>query len=99
MATASAKKTLPRRQIAPSTTSLGDSGDIVENTEPDKITLGDQSSVDAEEKVTAVVPKDYTLTRDDGAVVKYYAGTQEMPASDAAHWFSRSAGVKVYTPS
>ena len=99
MATAPAKKTLPRRLIAPATTSIADSGDIVENTEAEKISLSDQSAVDAEEKVTVVVPKDYTLTRDDGAVVKYYAGTQEMPVTDAAHWFSRSAGVKVYAPS
>lgn len=108
MATASAKKVAPqttaRRSINQplavtnelSTTKLDDSGDIVQGTEPDKISLSTTSAVEYEEKVTVVAPKSFTLTRDDGAVVQYHAGTQEMPVSDAAHWFTRAMGVKVY---
>lgn len=100
MATAAAKKAAPQRRAINanlSTTTTGDSGDIVENTAPDKISLTSDGGAD-EELVTVVVPKAYTLNRDDGAVRRFEAGTQEMSVLDAAHWFSRAQGVKVYAP-
>lgn len=101
---ATAAKTA-RRTIAPKpgattdalpTTSIDDSADIVEQTGGEKITLVQAPAV--QERVTVVVPKPYTLTLDDGNVRHFQAGTQEMGVDDAAHWFSRSMGVKVYVP-
>lgn len=89
---------ITRRTIADaSTTTIPDSADIVENTEGEKIQLT-ATTVPDSEAVTVVVPKSFLLTRDDGTPVQYLAGTQEMPLDDAAHWFARAAGVKVYTP-
>jgi len=102
MATA-AKKTVPattRRQLTvpeSSKTQIADSGDIVEETTGDKITLGAQPTTEGE-KVTVVVPHAYKLTQDNGVEVRYDAGTQEMLVEHAAHWFSRAQGVKVYSP-
>lgn len=89
---------ITRRTIADaSTTTIPDAADIVERTEGDKIQLTASKAPDSE-SVTVVVPKAFMLTRDDGTPVQYQAGTQEMPLDDAAHWFARSVGVKVYTP-
>lgn len=89
---------ITRRTIADAaTTAIPDSGEIVENTEGDKIQLTSSTAPDSE-AVTVVVPKAFMLTRDDGTPVQYQAGTQEMPLDDAAHWFSRAHGVKVYSP-
>lgn len=100
MATA-AKKTATQRATTAtrrtiSTTSLDDSGEIVEKTSGDKIALAQPQA--AQEQVTVVVPTQYTLTRDDGSVTTFHAGIQEMGLDDASHWFSRNMGVKVYTP-
>jgi len=35
------------------------------------------------------IVKAFKLTRDDGTMVTYPVGTYEMPAQDAAHWFTR----------
>lgn len=101
MATA-AKKTATQRATTAtrrtiSTTSLDDSGDIVEKTSGDKIALAQPQA--AQEQVTVVVPTQYTLTRDDGSVTTFLPGIQEMGLDDASHWFSRNMGVKVYSPS
>jgi len=101
--TAAATKavTTPRRTIpASSLTSIKDSGDIVEGTDGEKISLPEtrQANETDSEKVTVVVPKAFTLTLDDGGLFRVEAGTQEMPADIAAHWFSRAQGVKVYVP-
>lgn len=89
---------ITRRTIADaSTTAIPDSGDIVENTEGEKIQLTASKAPDSE-AVTVVVPKAFLLTRDDGTPVHYQPGTQEMPLDDASHWFARSVGVKVYSP-
>lgn len=100
MATASAKKVIvPRRTIPDSVkTTIADSGDIVEQTRGEQIALTKMSETEYEEQVTVVVPTPFTLTRDDGSVKHYSPGTQEMPVPDAAHWFTRAQGVKVYAP-
>jgi hypothetical protein len=97
MATSKVKTaTLPRR--TPTTTTLRDSAAVAERTEGDKITLVD-TEVDEGEKVTVIIPKAFTLTRDSGAPVTYEAGVQEMLVDDAGHWYARAMGVKVYEAS
>lgn len=101
MATAPKAPTPSRRVIAAapavSTTSATSPSQLSEKTDGEKISL-DQPNTPDSETVTAIIPKDITLTRDDGAVVKYATGVQEIPASDAGHWFMRAHGVKVYDP-
>ena len=94
MATASAKKSLPRRTIS----TTPDSGEIIEKADDAKISLTATSDVESDARVTVVVPKQFTLTRDDGTVKVYHAGTQEMPEGDAQHWFAKASGVQVYAP-
>lgn len=108
MATAAKKTAAPvRRPIAaaaapaaspappaPSTTTLADSGAVVERTEGDEIKL--VATAEDTETVTAIVPVEVRLTRDDGSEIIYRPGVQEMPLADAAHWFARARGVKVY---
>lgn len=100
MATASAKKVILARRTIPdsSKTAIADSGEIVEQTKGEQIELTKTSETEYEEQVTVVVPNSFTLTRDDGSVKHYSIGTQEMPETDATHWFSRAQGVKVYVP-
>ncbi len=47
-------------------------------------------------RVTVLIPKNFTLTLDDGIAVKYQAGIDEMPAEHANHWYSVSMGVEIY---
>lgn len=48
-------------------------------------------------KVTAIIPKDFQLTLDDMTVVKYQAGTHDIPVEHAEHWYAKANGVKIYT--
>lgn len=50
------------------------------------------------ERVTVIVPKDYTLVLDDHSPVKYSRGTQEMPVDHLNHWWSAANGVTKYEP-
>lgn len=64
-----------------------------------KITLGGTAEVDPDdEMVTAIVPKGFRLTLDDHSEVVINAGTQELPLSQASHWFAKANGVQVYDP-
>lgn len=92
-------KSQPRRKVIPDSakTKEIDAAEIVEKTSGDKISLANKDESEFE-KVTTVVPKAFKLTRDDGSVHEYHPGTQEMPVDDAAHWFARAMGVKVYAP-
>ena len=56
-----------------------------------------EDTVLTSELVTAIIPRRFTLTLDDGAVVVYDAGTREIPRSHAEHWWSRVQGVTIYT--
>lgn len=89
----------PQAAEATNTTHIDGAAEIVEATEGEKINLRPSVEDDAPkiEMCTAVVPKDFILTRDDGSVFKYEAGTCEMSVVDATHWFSRAAGVKIYS--
>lgn len=91
-----AVKTAPPRR-APSTTQLADSGAFVERREPPEIVLQGRASP-AGEKVTVIVPKAFTLTRDDRAEIPFAAGVQEMYVEDAEHWYSQANGVAEYKP-
>ena len=102
MATAAKKTAAPaaveRKKI--NTTSLADTGAVAERTDGENINLDVEAlpAVEQEEEmVTAIVPKTFTLTLDNGQKAEYAQGTCEMPLSHAAHWFSRAQGVKVYT--
>lgn len=97
---ATAPKAPARRVIAqqPATTSLKDSAAVVERTDGDKVSLKDAVTELSGEQVTVIVPHGFKLTRDSGEPMVYQAGVQEMPIEDAAHWFSRAQGVKVYDP-
>jgi hypothetical protein len=97
MATAkTAAKAPARRAPSASTSDIADSGEIVEQTNPDLIALRKPTTAQEDELVTVVVPKAFMLTLDDHTPIAYAAGTQEMPVSHAAHWFARAHGVKVY---
>lgn len=89
-----------RRRIAqapqPSTTSIQDPGDVAQFTSGEKISLAGETT--PQEMVTVTVPEAFTLHRDDGTIGVYAAGIQEMGVDDAAHWYSRARGVKVYDP-
>lgn len=47
--------------------------------------------------VTALVPKGgCKITRDDGRLIEYPAGTiRDMPRIDAEHWFAKARGVEI----
>ncbi len=45
--------------------------------------------------VTVLIPKDFKFTTDDGKMVEYKAGIDEMPRSHAGHWFSKAQGVEI----
>jgi hypothetical protein len=113
MATAAAKKVAPppRRptgdapapkpatQAAPppaQTSSTDDSGEILETTDGAKIQLEEKPADD--DLVTVVVPRAFTLTRDDHTPVAFPAGIQEMPRAYAAHWYAQACGVVIYEP-
>jgi len=51
------------------------------------------------DKVTVLIPKDFTLTLEDHREVKYKAGVDEMPVEHADHWYSKAMGVEIYDPS
>jgi len=97
MATASKKATPAASRRTISTTALTTAGEVNELTSGDKVQL--TKGTDPQEMVTVIIPKQFILTRDDGSVTTFFAGTQEMGIDDAAHWFSRAQGVKVYDPS
>lgn len=56
----------------------------------------EQTEVEDEDMVTAIVPTSFQLTLDDHAHVKYEAGTQDMPRAHAEHWFAVAMGVEIY---
>ena len=97
-APAAADTTTSSDDDASNVTHIDGASEIVEATEGEKISLQPPQQVAAasSDVCTAVVPHAFTLTRDDGAVIKYEAGTCEMPTADASHWFARAQGVKIY---
>lgn len=83
-------------------TALADPAEVVEGTEGAKINLDEfkgRGPALGNESVTAIVPKAYVLTRDNGEPISYPPGIVEMPRADAAHWWSKAQGVKEYDPS
>lgn len=110
MATAAAKKaTVERRPTTKpavktpaklSTTNVASAPDVVEQTKGDSINLSTEALTGDKvtEMVTVIVPQTFTLTRAHGDEQTFEAGVQEMSVDDAAHWWSRAQGVKVYTP-
>ena len=48
--------------------------------------------------VTVIVPKAYTLIRDNHQTVNFPIGTQEMSEDDLNHWWSQAHGVTQYKP-
>ena len=100
MATA-AKKSVNKAPVAPTRrptavriTEGATSADLVEASGDVKITLA--AAEPEGEKVTVIVPNGFTLTRDGHVPKVYAAGVQEMLVDDAAHWYTRACGVKVY---
>lgn len=76
-------------------TNVADSAEVVETTSGSDVALT-MPPEPGDEKVTVIVPKDYTLTLDDGSPIKVHAGVQEMHKSYVDHWFSKAMGVTVY---
>ena len=68
---------------------------ITPPTDANKQAIADTASAD---RTLVNVPKDYTLTLDDGSPVKIHAGVQMMPTKLATHWFSKAQGVAAYDP-
>jgi hypothetical protein len=91
--------TAPKAAAKPATTAIDDASDVVEKTTGERINLGAETLEQDVEMVTVVVPHRFTLTRDNRTPVTIFPGVQEMSLTDAAHWYSRANGVKVYTPS
>jgi len=58
-------------------------------------TAGITADAENDDLVTAVVPKAFRLTCDDGKVVEYQVGIQDMPTSHAKHWWSQAQGVTI----
>lgn len=61
-----------------------------------KTKKGSQFLNTTDKAVIALVPKHLRLSLDDGNVVDYPAGTQDMPRSHAEHWFSIGQGVTIH---
>ena len=59
---------------------------------------GHTEEVDPPKMVTVIVPKTYTLVRDNHQSVVFKAGTQEMSEDDLNHWWSQAHGVTEYKP-
>lgn len=94
---ATAKKTAaPARRTM--TTSLADSGAVVERKAIPNITLVGDETVDLGELVTVIVPKAFVLTRDDHSEVHFKQGTSEHHLADVEHWYAQANGVTVYAP-
>jgi hypothetical protein len=51
--------------------------------------------VDADEIVTAHVPRAFNLTTDDGHTLRISAGSQTMPRAHAEHFYAKANGVTV----
>ena len=59
---------------------------------------GHTEEVEAPKMVTVIVPKAYTLIRDNHQTVNFPIGTQEMSEDDLNHWWSQAHGVTQYKP-
>lgn len=62
----------------------------------DQTPQADQPVEELEERQTVLIPADFTLTLDNGTIVKYSAGIDEMPVSHINHWFTKNMGVEIY---
>lgn len=52
-----------------------------------------EAAAEATSTVKVVVPKAFSLVIDHHHDVKYQAGTYDMPADHAEHWWSKANGV------
>lgn len=50
---------------------------------------------DIKKMVTVVVPKAFNLTCDDGSVIRYEVGIQDMPKAHATNWYAQAQGVTI----
>lgn len=82
-----------------SLTNIADPALVVQNTTGDAIQAEKEAvASDSNTTVTAIVPKAFKLNLENGGLIDYEAGVQEMPLHHASHWYSRANGVKVYDP-
>ena len=54
-----------------------------------------RTSVNDDDMVTAVVPRNFIFTCDDSKQIHYKTGIQDMPRNHAEHWFSKAQGVEI----
>jgi hypothetical protein len=50
------------------------------------------------ERVTVMIPKNFSLTLEDHSQVHYKAGVDEMPVEHAEHWYTKAMGVEIHDP-
>jgi hypothetical protein len=55
----------------------------------------ERTSPDDRDLVTAIVPKPFKFTCDDGTTIDYDVGVQDMPKKHANHWWSKAQGVSI----
>lgn len=85
-------KTPARKRVAVRPTALA-TPPVVPNPDAE----AEAKALEEEEQVQVNVARPYTLHRDNGEIVHFRAGVQQMAKSDAEHWWSvNHGGVKPY---